>query len=298
MTTISLSFTDFWPGHDPLNNILANSIRYIFDCEVIITPPDDADICFVTVYGSQHQEVLSNLRHKCILWLGENIRPNTLFDGFTISFDHHSYNKKNYRLPLWLSEIDWHGTGLGVISKEDVEPLLVYGHKYSHADLAERQFCITIFNNPEGTRIEALRLLRNIGNVDCYGKPFGNWFPTYSSYKEKMEKLGGYLFNLCPENSIYPGYYTEKCLHAKIAGCIPIYMAHPSVATDFRPQSFVNLLDYHSLDSFYDEVVRLSKSSSRMLSLINEPLLRRVPTLDGFYNFLQYSSSLILSSRR
>ena len=30
-------------------------------------------------------------------------------------------------------------------------------------------------------------------------------------------------FNICPENSEYPGYCTEKIFHALEAGCIPIY---------------------------------------------------------------------------
>jgi len=50
--------------------------------------------------------------------------------------------------------------------------------------------------------------------VDCYGEPHGNWF-----YDEggKIDLISKYKFNICFENSIHPGYYTEKPIHAKYA---------------------------------------------------------------------------------
>ncbi len=32
-------------------------------------------------------------------------------------------------------------------------------------------------------------------------------------------------YNICPENSEFEGYFTEKIFHALEAGCIPIYWA-------------------------------------------------------------------------
>ena len=90
------------------------------------------------------------------------MRPNTLHDGFSISFDYHSYGGKNLRLPLWMSEIDWYSTGLGVISKDKVKEVLCETHINKPFDIKDRSFCITIFNNPEGMRLELLRLLNGL----------------------------------------------------------------------------------------------------------------------------------------
>ena len=297
MLNLSVSFTDFWEGHDPLNNIITNSLRYALNCNISVTSPSEADICFVTVYGTSFKKILADYSSKTILWLGENIRPNTLTSGFSISFDFHSYSGRNFRLPLWFSEIDWFGTGIGVVDRNLVHSRLVEP-SFDNLNISDRDFCITIFNNPEGTRLEALRILQTIGSVSCYGRPFGNWFPTYESYQEKLNKMGNYLFNLCPENSYYPGYYTEKCIHAKLAGSVPIYMADGFVRHDFNPKSFVNINDFLSLDHFSSFIYKLKSSPVLLEEYLREPLLYRMPSLDSFFDFLKFSVSTILSSRK
>jgi len=295
--TILISFTDFWEGHDPLNNILINILRdSCFSSVDVVDNPCDADLCFVTIYGSSHKEVINKFRHKTILWLGENVRPNLYGCRFSISFDFDSYGGTNFRLPLWFSEIDWFGTGLGVIGLEDLRPRLVSPGSYSRQDIVNRDFCITIFNNPEGTRLELLRRLNLFNSVTGYGRPFGNWFPTNATYRSKLSKMGTFLFNLCLENSYYPGYYTEKCFHAKVAGVIPIYMADKYVVKDFRPASFINVNDYLSLGDCCDVVYELSHDFDKALAILNQPLLHRVPDLSEISDFLLKSCSTILSN--
>ena len=41
----------------------------------------------------------------------------------------------------------------------------------------------------------------------------------------KIDFLKKVKFNICPENSKFPEYYTEKIFHALEAGCVPIYWA-------------------------------------------------------------------------
>ena len=297
MTTLYLSFTDFWQGHDPQNNILTNAIKDYLDADVFIVDPDDADICFVTIYGCSHHSVLDKFSHKSILWLGENKRPNTYPSRFSISFDFPSYNGTNFRLPLWFSEIDWYNTGLGVIGREESIERLVKPGNFTVNDISDREFCITIFNNPEGTRLEALRILNTLSPVTGFGRPFGNWFPTYDTYRDKLKKMNSYLFNLCPENSLYPGYYTEKCIHAKIAGCIPIYLADPYVREDYRISSFINLYDFHDMTNFRNRINSVFHNKSIAIDILNEPLLYSHPSLDKLGSFLRYAISSIIVGR-
>ena len=141
-------------------------------------------------------------------------------------------------------EIDWYDTGLGVVAKSEVNARLVEASNLTLGDLEDRDFCITIFNNPEGERILLYQLLNSYKPIKGYGRPFGNWFATNESYREKITKLTNFRFNLCLENSYHPGYYTEKCFHAKLAQVCPIYKADPYVSTDFNPKSFVNLYNF------------------------------------------------------
>ena len=79
--------------------------------------------------------------------------------------------------------------------------------------------------------------------VHCYGKPFGNWF--YGE-DQKYNVISNYKFNICFENSIYPGYYTEKPIHAKTAGCIPIYWSDEHMRLDFNKNAFINLSSFNN----------------------------------------------------
>ena len=119
--TLHISFTDFWSGHDPHNNLITNVLRDIYHTDILCVPdPREADICFVTIYGKSHQLVLDKYASKCILWLGENVRPNRYPCAFSISSDFPSYGGKNFRLPLWMAEIDWYYTDLGIIKPHDL----------------------------------------------------------------------------------------------------------------------------------------------------------------------------------
>ena len=295
--SFSVSFVDFWEGHDPHNNILINVLRYFLDDNIIfVEDPAVADIVFVTIYGNTHLDFIAKYRHKSILWLGENKRPNTYNCPFSISFDYHSYSNTNFRLPLWFSEIDWFDTGLGVVSRDDVTNRLVLPNSLTESDIADYSFCITIFNNPEGERIHLYHLLNSYKSVTGYGRPFNNWFPTYQDYKSKLNAMSGYLFNLCPENSYQPGYYTEKCIHSKLANACPIYKADSHVISDFRPSSFVNLYDFRDASDLLDYIKHLDQNRKELVDIMNQPLLHSMPSLDEFGHFLRFAVYKMLSS--
>ena len=295
--TFSVSFVDFWQGHDPTNNILVNCLRHYVDNNLLVVDnPDFADIVFVTIYGNSHTDFIKKNRHKCILWLGENKRPNLYNCPYSISFDYHSYSNTNFRLPLWYSEIDWFNTGLGVISIDEVYDRLVLPGSLTLDDIHDYDFCITIFNNPEGERVHLYELLNSYKNVVGYGRPFNNWFPTYEDYKSKLSAMSGFLFNLCPENSYQPGYYTEKCIHAKLARTCPIYKADSHVISDFRPSSFLNLYNYRNASDLLCQVRYLDQNRQFLLDIINQPLLHAMPSLDEFGAFLKYVVYKLLAS--
>ncbi len=283
---IKISFTDFWQGFNEENNIITNILRDIFETEIVITRPRKADICFVTIYGPNHKKIIKRFPEKCFLFLGENVRPNSYDVRYSLSCDFNDYQKSNMRLPLWYLEIDWFNTNLGTIKVDEIEKKLLNPGNLTPDILSSRKDCITIFNNQEGTRMDMYKKLKNIMEVDSYGKPFNNWFPTYSDYKSKIIKMGNYKFNFCPENSLYPGYYTEKCFHAKLAGCVPIYFAEPHVEKDFRKESFINLYDFLDFNLLEKHLKEIKDDYAYIAKLINEPLLNEMPRLDEIKKFL------------
>jgi len=290
-----VAFVDFHAGFNPSNNIFLNSLREVFGIPIEVTSLyTRADIIFCSVFGTAHPKVLGSYRSKTILWLGENLRPRSFNCAYSISTDIYRDNH-NFRLPLWYLEIDWHNTGLGVVSLADAITLLYRAPTNELTNQHLKKPCIAIFNNPEGSRILLLESLQKYFSVECYGKPFGNWFPTEASYKDKLNNMQGYAFNLCPENSYYPGYYTEKCFHAKLAGAVPIYMADSHLRLDFRPDCMLNLYDYTSAADLARDAYHLYNSPEALNNMANEPLLSSVPSLAEFYGWLRYIVSKIIT---
>jgi hypothetical protein len=77
-------------------------------------------------------------------------------------------------------------------------------------------------------RIEFVKALGT--DIDIYGAEPGigpnKWkeFPNYcGAAKDKLQTLSEYNFVLAFENTDYPGYITEKIIHAFMAGTIPLY---------------------------------------------------------------------------
>ena len=132
--------------------------------------------------------------------------------------------------------------------------------------------------------MDVLKKLEEIMNVDAYGKPFNNWFRLMKTTWQRLMNEN-YKFNLCPENSLYPGYYTEKYLRSKIAGCIPIYFADPHVKNDFRVNSFINIYDFLEFEKLKSHLFEIKNDFDYLSKLANEPLLEDIPNLDNIKKF-------------
>ena len=111
---------------------------------------------------------------------------------------------------------------------------------------------------------------------------FGTYFDQsirshHQSSFTKYELLQEYAFNLCPENSLYPGYVTEKIPEAFYAGCIPLTWVDTNVICDFNPKAIINLMPlvHENFSSF--KVLLNSPDAFKEISqhslLLNKPSL-------------------------
>ena len=93
------------------------------------------------------------------------------------------------------------------------------------------------------------------------------------------------MFALCPENSMYPGYYTEKVPESFSAGCIPITWADQNIRSEFNPASYINLVDYASVG--YRNGLMQVLQHENLKKLVREPLLLGLPDFRGLLRFLE-----------
>lgn len=209
---IRVCFAEFWESFNPNSNEILNLLKEICNehgCNLVVSATDP-DLMISSCFGGVHKKL-----NKCtnLLYLGENVRPQYRKYDFSISHDVDNYCGRNIYLPLWILRSTRYGiTGSGYdpYDEEDLFGRLV--------DWEGRSGAVYLGNNMTPSRASLFRYMESLGiKVDCYGS-------QTRPIESKRKLYRKYLFSICFENSITPGYNTEKLVDGYIYGTIPIYM--------------------------------------------------------------------------
>jgi len=229
-----------------------------------------------------------------LFYCGENERANQIESDYQISSDFNILEKKNYlRIPPWKEYIDW--SHIGLKKPKDVLNARRFGSHYRIYDLVNPQgveflsktkkICcfFTLLNEPRKTFIN---LLNKEFVVDGFGPAFNKNISNHNSSNFfKKDILKNYFANFCPENSMYPGYYTEKIIDAFVGKTLPISWSDENVKYDFNPKSFINLSNFYP--NKMDILLKTLKDDNLLLKFSKEPLLLSEPNLDSEINFVK-----------
>jgi hypothetical protein len=219
-----------------------------------------------------------------IFYTGENQRPWDYQAHYALSFEHVE-NEKMYRLPLYVI-YDWHNR----MKKEMSWATHIRDESDLDAD-KKQKFCSFVVRNPGCVRRnEFFHKLSARKHVDSGGPLFNNIGRVLdygdAAPKAKNEWLKDYKFNICFENSTYPGYTTEKLYEAYIGGTIPIYWGSATIEVDFNPKAFLNWYDYGSDEALIDAVLELDSNPHKYRDMYMQPLftngVNRFMKLDRF----------------
>jgi hypothetical protein len=201
-------------------------------------------------------------------------------------------DEKHLRLPLWKELIDWSNYG---VERELSDSAKRFGKYYNLEELIKpnkisfmnkkKEMCM-ITSHLNEPRNSIFKKFSKKFKVDGYGSYFNNRIKDHNSDPiKKIDILKNYAFNLCPENSLYPGYYTEKIPEAFLGGCLPISWVDQNVKYDFNENSFINLLDY--TNNNYVEIIEQLNDNFFLKKFTNQPLLLKKPNLDYEINFVK-----------
>lgn len=220
---------------------------------------------------------------KCIkiFYTGENERPWDYHCHYSISFDHHEFDGKNYRLPLYvIYDHDNHFRNVPNTSNIDRQP----------QDLLEsKEFCSFVVKNGAcEMRNRWFHKLQEYRPVASGGPLFNNIgyiIPRgEESVQAKIKFLNSYKFNLCFENSSYPGYATEKLYEALCAKTIPIYWGSPTIEVDFNPKAFLNWHDYGNDKDFFEAIQEIDMNPDLYESMYLEPMFADYQKTNKFFD--------------
>ena len=251
METVRIDFADFWhpdsteaKQRNPLYRLLSQR----FQLELSAHP----DFLIHSCFGRRFTD------YKCIriFYTGENVRPNFDECDYAFSFDY-PVTDRNYRLPLWAL-----GGGLDeLLRPKDPDAIL----------RAKSKFCNFLFSNGFAKeRIRFFHMLSRYKRVDAGRRVLNNLGYTVAP-NDTLAFQAQYKFTIAFENSSYPGYTTEKLVHALRANTGPIYCGDPLVHRDFNTRAFINCHEYPDFDAVVPRVIEVDNDDELFRQYVNEP---------------------------
>jgi len=237
---IRVGFCDMWHEFNPSYNfftlLLTNHLNAItspakivgVDVNSYVVGSEEIDLLIFGPFGQRWSKVNKSIPK--VHYTGENTGPVRRDDvQLNLGFEHNT--DKYLRFPLWLLEIDWFSADPEKIVNPKPVPLESCINVPSTLLDAKDKFCSFIVSNPkQPVRNNAFKVLTKYKQVDSAGRLFNNVGDILAAGPgggggelKKHQFLKSYKFSIAYENTMSPGYTTEKYLHAKAAGCVPIY---------------------------------------------------------------------------
>lgn len=216
-----------------------------------------------------------------IFYTGENARPWDYRCHYSITFDHFEFDGRNYRLPLYvLYDYDNHFRDAPNTSNVNRQP----------EDLLEKKgFCSFVVKNGGcEKRNQWFHKLNEYKPVASGGPLFNNIGYVLprgeESVSAKTKFLNNYKFNLCFENSSYPGYATEKLYEALTTKTVPIYWGSPTIEVDFNTKAFLNWHDYGDDDAFFEAIKEIDENPDLYEEMYLQPMFADYQKVNKFFD--------------
>ena len=254
-------FSDMWDEFQPDYNIFTLLLNeagksMIPPREVVgISEADCTDKPDLVIFGPFGDKWRRFTESPKIHFTGENTRPN--LDpavDLNLGFDHIDMRPVNnyIRFPLWMTYINWFAANVDRLVNPRPLPLEACTRTYENTLDDRKKFCSFIVTNPSNpTRNIAFNIISSYKPVDSAGRLYNNIGDELFALRgggggelKKTKFLTDYKFNITYENSSHNGYCTEKFLHAKAAGAVPIYWGDPWAQRDIDMNGVIDAREF------------------------------------------------------
>lgn len=242
---LRIGFINMWDKFNPTANFIIDMLTHYTNTIHIISENYIEGNTYNIIIAGPFGDLPENIKAPIVFYSGENTSP--LNDSRVILNLGHSPTGHNaVRLPHWVTCINWFNT-----NQTGRNPIQLPIEWTVKPQIAEKsQFAAFVVSNPcNPIRNEAFERLSQYKTVHSGGRLYNNigdeLFTNIGGggggEEKKVEWMRNYKFAITYENGKSTGYVTEKLLHAKMAGCIPIYWGDSKWAeTDFVEGSFID----------------------------------------------------------
>lgn len=289
---IKLAYVNFWK--DPTNdNYFTHFINKNIDNVQIVNYNNNPDILIASVFGGIN--IVQNSKAKCkIFYYGENLdryspynNEKLLLDTFdlVVGFKYTNLEKKQIRFPLWLMYYKFYNY------KPEHNIIDYIENKYKKNIKKEYKtvFTTLIARHDRGgqrTKIYNEIVNNNYGIVMCPSNLKKNTNSIGNTTEDKINYISKSVYNICPENSTFEGYFTEKIIQAFEGGTIPFYWA-----IDLPEKGLINENKYCFCD--IDNPIKLKENIKNAIDNPNYYLEGNVFTDDAPDIISNYYNTLI-----
>ena len=277
-TPYTVVFSDMWEAFQPDYNFFTLLLN---EAGKHMTPPrsvigvSEADYTGTTpdlvIFGPFNNNWKRFTNSPKICFTGENTRavPEA---NLNIGFDHVNFTTRdNYiRFPLWMMSINWFAADVERLVNPKPIPLECCTRSYDDTLGSRKKFCAFIVSNPcNRIRNMAFQALNNYKDVDSAGQLYNNVGNELFALGgggggelKKMKFLSDYKFAITYENGSREGYCTEKLLHAKASGAVPIYWGDPWAQRDFDMDGVIDARSFKTPAELISAVEAVDKDDA------------------------------------
>ena len=279
VAAITVGFSDMWEGFDPADNFFLDLLKQYTTVKGIaviavtaVTVSQSMNLLICGPFGTVWQTVSPSVPK--VYFSGERSRPGETADPRISLYLTHELveDNRHIRFPIWQLFLNWFGTDG---SKRNPNGLPVKLATQS-ASYKKSHFCAFVVSNPTNVeRNRAFETLSSYKPVRSGGRYKnnigGSLFCLYGGGgggdTAKHDFLKEHTFCICYENSVADGYVTEKLLHAKMAGCIPLY-GGCEASLDFDPSGYIHVKPE---DNIVELVKQLEADPIRLAAMASTP---------------------------
>lgn len=276
MQHIRIAFTNFYHGFDYKSFFIYQILRKHFDIDVV---KDNPDFVISSVFGDFRDLVRYDAPR--LLVCHEPMLPDfTLFDyavGFAfMSIDEGDRPARYYRFPTAFENLE-------ICQSLDI--------KLSESDAKDiwrkkTRFCDFIYGHESVGQIREhlLDTIIKYKHVDSVGRYLNNTSGKVlcKDYQAKWDFQRQCRFSIISESMQYPGFVTEKIVHAFYCHTIPIYIGDPLVTRTFNKDAMILASDYRSEDELLRAIAAIDNGENLATKIIaerkyaNEPFSRQI----------------------
>jgi GR25 family glycosyltransferase involved in LPS biosynthesis len=303
-------FSDMWPGFRYDSNFFIDSLQFHYkDMKITGRQYVEGVAGNVLIFGPFGDVWKSITGVPKIFFSAENC--DIPRDESIVLYLTHNPNSEDGRfvqLPAWMIFVNWFNYSREFPEQSSENPIRV---PYSFAksahpiDMYDREeFCAFVVSNPlSHFRNRVFGALNGFQKVNSGGALYNNIggqlelkYPGGGAGDvSKYHFYTKHRFCLCFENSRERGYITEKLLHAKMAGCIPIYWGDDA-SYWFDPDSYVDVSHITTPDEIVKMIEGLEKDKDRIQEISRRPLLNE-ERLERAYSKIHEVCDAIVNAR-